>query len=186
MASSTSSKASVRILSSLLILALLYIIFVPAHPSRTSLSPPTDHDRQPSWYDSHISTSKHAGDSTHAASEDIDSDAVQEETEQEDDSERPNDIGDHIAGNKEAVDDDQLTEEEKAVQADHQAHGQETVQSWPFKQTQRQAQQQLQHPHPSSQKSTSPKYAITPKSTTPQPLNIWSWSSPATNPTGAM
>jgi hypothetical protein len=125
MASSTSSKSTVRILSSLLILALLYIIFVPAHPSRTSLSPPTDHDRQPSWYDSHNSLGKHTGEPTHAASKDVDSDAVQEETGQEDDSERPSDIGDHIAGNKEAVDDDhQLTEEEKAVQADHQAHGQ--------------------------------------------------------------
>ena len=124
MASSTSSTSTVRILSFLLILALTYIIFVPAHPSEKTLSPPTDHDRQASWYETHISSGKPTKETTHAASEDADIDIVEEETEQEDGSQPPSDIGDHISSNNEAVDDDQLTEEEKAVQADHQAHGQ--------------------------------------------------------------
>lgn len=124
MASSTSSTSTVRILSFLLILALTYIIFVPAHPSEKSLSPPTDHDRQASWYETHISSSKPAKDATDAALEDVNSHVVQEETEQDDSNQPPSDIGDHISSNNEAVDDDQLTEEEKAVQADHQAHGQ--------------------------------------------------------------
>ncbi|KAH0292056.1 hypothetical protein M436DRAFT_53771 [Aureobasidium namibiae CBS 147.97] len=120
MVSSTSSTSTVRILSFLLILAITYIIFVPAHPTKTTLLPPTDHDRQASWYETHISTSKPAKDT----SVDAESDIVQKETEQQDDSQPPSDIGDHISSNNEAVDDDQLTEEEKAVQADHQAHGQ--------------------------------------------------------------
>jgi len=120
MASSTSSTSTVRILSFLLILAITYIIFVPAHPTKTSLSPPTDHDRQASWYETHISTSKPAKDT----SENVETNAVENETNREDDNQPPSDIGDHISSNNEAVDDDQLTEEEKAVQADHQAHGQ--------------------------------------------------------------
>jgi hypothetical protein len=125
MASDTTSKSTVRILSFLLALALVYILFVPTHPSRaTSLSPPTDHDRQPSWFESHISASNPAKDTSHTPSKDADSGTVEAGTKQDEDSQPPSDIGDHISGNKEAVDDDQLTEEEKAVQADHQAHGQ--------------------------------------------------------------
>ena len=122
MASSTSSTSTVRILSFLLILALTYIIFVPAHPSEKTLSPPTDHDRQASWYETHISSGKPTKETTHAASEDADIDIVEEETEQEDGSQPPSDIGDHISSNNEAVDDDQLTEEEKAVQEIGRAH----------------------------------------------------------------
>jgi hypothetical protein len=118
MASGASSKSTVRILSFLLAVALFYILLVPAHPSRSNLSLPTDQDRQASWYDSHF---KSAGKDVHAASKDADSHVVAvEETKQADEI----DIGHHISSNNEAVDDEQLTEEEKAVQADHQAHGQ--------------------------------------------------------------
>ncbi|KAG9822372.1 hypothetical protein KCU68_g16668, partial [Aureobasidium melanogenum] len=106
MISNTSSKTTVRILSFLLALAVLYIIVVPAHSSISNLSIAPDKSQEASpltWTISHDNP-------------------LEEEGTQDDDV--PSDIGHHIATGKEAVDDDQLTEEEKAVQNYHQEHGQ--------------------------------------------------------------
>ncbi|CAD0095788.1 unnamed protein product [Aureobasidium vineae] len=129
MMSSTSFKSTVRILSFLLIVALLYIIVVPAHPTRkTRLSPATDQNQDISrtiWDIPHPKPAEE--ESTSAAWGDVGSDDKAEEEEKkkpEEDEERPSDVGDHISTGKEAVDDEQLTEEEKAVQDYHQEHGQ--------------------------------------------------------------
>ncbi|CAD0108124.1 unnamed protein product [Aureobasidium uvarum] len=131
MVSSTSSKSTVRILSFLLIVALLYIVTVPAHPTRrTRLSPAASPDQDQDisrtiWDIPHLKPAEE--ESTPAAWEDASSDNKAEEEEKqkpEEDEERPSDVGDHISTGKEAVDDEQLTEEEKAVQDYHQEHGQ--------------------------------------------------------------
>ncbi|CAD0031001.1 unnamed protein product [Aureobasidium pullulans] len=132
MTSSTSSKFTVRILSGLLVLALLYIIFVPAHSATTNVSPTKTGDHEASRLNIDTSFVKTAVDKvTQAVSGDskTGADAIEEEEElQEDESDEGlgdiADVGDHISGGKEAVDDDQLTPEEKAVQDYHQEHGQ--------------------------------------------------------------
>ncbi|KAG9657696.1 hypothetical protein KCU64_g5026, partial [Aureobasidium melanogenum] len=124
MISNTSSKSTVRILSFLLALAILYIIIVPANSSIPALSIAPDKSQEISpltWTISHDNPLQEEG--TDTLSEDADIDA-QEGVKAKEDNDVPSDIGHHIANGKEAVDDDQLTEEEKAVQNYHQEHGQ--------------------------------------------------------------
>ncbi|KAH0013927.1 hypothetical protein KCU78_g8928, partial [Aureobasidium melanogenum] len=123
MISNTSSKSTVRILSFLLALTILYIIIVPANSSISSLSFATDKNQHGPPLASAISHNKPAEEDTHTISEDVGSDD-KERQKAEENTNFSSDIGDRISGGKEAIDDDQLTEEEKAVQNYHQEHGQ--------------------------------------------------------------
>ncbi|KAK6001932.1 hypothetical protein QM012_002422 [Aureobasidium pullulans] len=124
MISNTSSKSTVRILSLLLALALLYIILVPAHSSISNLSFAIDKNQEASSSESLLSINRPAQEeNTPAVTQDANSDAEEGEK-AEGDGGLPSDIGHHISGGKEAIEDDQLTEEEKAVQEYHQEHGQ--------------------------------------------------------------
>lgn len=123
MTSSTSSKATVRVLSAVLIIAILYLILVPAH-STNNVAPPTNKQYEAPQFGIDTSLVKSTGGRiTHTVTGNSEQDAGEEQSNDsiEDEDEA---IGDQLAAGKVYIDEEQLTEEEKAVQEYHQQHGQ--------------------------------------------------------------
>lgn len=126
----TSKVTTTRALAFFLIVAILYILVTPTHPIKSDISHVHTNSHESSHFSIETSLVDPAGDKIHeapSANQEYDTTGkfeIEEETEEQEEEEEEESVGEVIAAAVEAVDEEQLTEEEKAVQEYHQKHGQ--------------------------------------------------------------